>query len=303
MVSQFYIESREHALRASEEKYRNTIDHAPDPMYEIEPRHLDRAGRQLAAAEACISSLPDDAGHAADGPPVDRAWTARGCCRRYPEHVETVVREGSDQTRDLPEAGRYFDVNSALITFGKRAVRADDPARRDPAARDARRAAEGRAPGRGRHLRRRRRARGEQSAGVDLVAGAVAAAGRDRPRRGAPRCTRSCRRSRASRRTLKDLVNFARPSTAQRKPFDLNDQVAETLRLVTYNKRFSGITRRTGTGPRSEARVRRQQRDPAGAAQSALQRRRRDASTRAASSGSSPRTSAAATGDGTRDGS
>ena len=29
MVSQFYIESREHALRASEEKYRTTIDHAP----------------------------------------------------------------------------------------------------------------------------------------------------------------------------------------------------------------------------------------------------------------------------------
>src|SRR5260370_5072089 len=37
MVSQFYIESRERLLRESEEKYRNTIDHAPDPMYEIEP--------------------------------------------------------------------------------------------------------------------------------------------------------------------------------------------------------------------------------------------------------------------------
>ena len=34
MVAQFYIESRENALRASEEKYRNSIDHAPDPMYE-----------------------------------------------------------------------------------------------------------------------------------------------------------------------------------------------------------------------------------------------------------------------------
>ena len=31
MVSQFYIESREHALRASEEKYRTTIDHALRP--------------------------------------------------------------------------------------------------------------------------------------------------------------------------------------------------------------------------------------------------------------------------------
>ena len=37
MVSQFYIESRERVLRESEEKYRNTVDHAPDPMYEIEP--------------------------------------------------------------------------------------------------------------------------------------------------------------------------------------------------------------------------------------------------------------------------
>ena len=37
MVSQFYIESRERLLRESEEKYRNSIDHAPDPMYEIEP--------------------------------------------------------------------------------------------------------------------------------------------------------------------------------------------------------------------------------------------------------------------------
>src|SRR6266481_4999031 len=36
LVSQFYIESRERALRASEEKYRNTINHAPDPMYEID---------------------------------------------------------------------------------------------------------------------------------------------------------------------------------------------------------------------------------------------------------------------------
>ena len=46
MVSQFYIESREHALRVSEEKYRNSIDHAPDPMYEIEPHTLIVQGRQ-----------------------------------------------------------------------------------------------------------------------------------------------------------------------------------------------------------------------------------------------------------------
>ena len=41
--------------------------------------------------------------------------------------------------------------------------------------------------------------------------------------------------------TLKDLVNFARPTTAQRRPVDVNGLIAETLRLISYNKRFSGI--------------------------------------------------------------
>ncbi len=41
--------------------------------------------------------------------------------------------------------------------------------------------------------------------------------------------------------TLKDLVDFARPSTAERRPLNLNSLVTETLRLLAYNKRFSGI--------------------------------------------------------------
>jgi signal transduction histidine kinase len=41
--------------------------------------------------------------------------------------------------------------------------------------------------------------------------------------------------------TLKDLVNFARPSPSQRNRFDLNELVRETLRLVAYNSRFQGI--------------------------------------------------------------
>src|SRR5215470_3523680 len=49
MVSQFYIESRERMLRESEEKYRNTIDHAPDPMYEIEPHTWKVLGLNAAA--------------------------------------------------------------------------------------------------------------------------------------------------------------------------------------------------------------------------------------------------------------
>ncbi|MGH7864629.1 MAG: sensor histidine kinase, partial [Candidatus Binataceae bacterium] len=41
--------------------------------------------------------------------------------------------------------------------------------------------------------------------------------------------------------TLKDLVNFARPSTTQRKAVNVNELINETLRLVTYNKRFGAI--------------------------------------------------------------
>jgi len=36
-------------------------------------------------------------------------------------------------------------------------------------------------------------------------------------------------------------VNFARPSSAQKKVINLNDLVTETLRLVTYNKRFDTL--------------------------------------------------------------
>ena len=49
MVAQFYIESRERALRASEEKYRNSINHAPDPMYEIDPETMMVVGANSAA--------------------------------------------------------------------------------------------------------------------------------------------------------------------------------------------------------------------------------------------------------------
>jgi signal transduction histidine kinase len=41
--------------------------------------------------------------------------------------------------------------------------------------------------------------------------------------------------------TLKDLVNFGRPASPQRRPLDLNGVIGETLRLVAYNRRFDGI--------------------------------------------------------------
>ena len=76
--------------------------------------------------------------------------------------------------------------------------------------------------------------------------------------------------------TLKDLFNFARPSTAQRKAVDLNQLITETLRLASYNKRFSGVKVESALAPDLNLRSCRQQRDSAGRAQSAVQRRRCD---------------------------
>ena len=59
MVSWFYIESREAALRASEEKYRNLINHAPDPMYEIDADTLVVLGAN-SAAEKLHRKLPGE---------------------------------------------------------------------------------------------------------------------------------------------------------------------------------------------------------------------------------------------------
>src|SRR5207237_3861971 len=41
--------------------------------------------------------------------------------------------------------------------------------------------------------------------------------------------------------TLKDLVNFARPAPSQWSCVNLNELITETLRLVSYNKRFRGL--------------------------------------------------------------
>jgi signal transduction histidine kinase len=42
-------------------------------------------------------------------------------------------------------------------------------------------------------------------------------------------------------RTLKDLLNFARPAPGEHKPLNLNETITETLRLIAYNRRFAGI--------------------------------------------------------------
>ena len=239
MVDGFYIESRERALKASEEKYRNSIDHAPDPMYEIEPYTWIVQGAN-AAAEELHRIVP---GH--DGTPlVGRQLTELGPPEDRPHilrHVEKVVRNGSDQIRDWPEAGRYFDVNSALISFGKvrfvHMILHDVTQRREML--DELLRAE------------RLAAAGTFAAGVAHEVNNPLASISSLVQSLLPEETDLARRTmlhtilaqitRISS-TLKDLVNFARPSPAERGRLDLNELVHETLRLVAYNNRFQGIT-------------------------------------------------------------
>jgi len=239
MVSQFYIESREHALRASEEKYRTTINHASDPMYEIEPHTWIVQGAND-AAEAMYRMFPDHG----DKPLVGRRLTELGPPEDLPHilrHVEKVVRDGSDQIRDWPEAGRYFDVNSALISFGKvqfvHMILHDVTQRRemlDELLRTERLAAAGTfAAGVAHEVN-------NPLGSISSLVQSLLPEETDLARRTMLH-TILAQITRIST-TLKDLVNFARPSPSQRTRFDLNNQVRETLRLVAYNSRFQGIT-------------------------------------------------------------
>ena len=122
MVSQFYIESRERLLRESEEKYRNTIDHAPDPMYEIEPHTWVVMG--LNAAALRLHQLETEHDHDHDKIEIigtrSRIWCREELRQSVIDSLETVLREGSAQTQEFPIGPFFFDVNSALITYGKK---------------------------------------------------------------------------------------------------------------------------------------------------------------------------------------
>jgi signal transduction histidine kinase len=238
MVAQFYIESRENALRASEEKYRNSIDHAPDPMYEIDPVTTEILSANSAAFEL-HRRLPSERTQ----PLIGRRMTDVTPADTQPlvyKHFETVRANGTGQALDLELKGHYFDIHSALITAGKRQflqmVLHDVSQRHEML--DTLLKAE------------RLAAAGTFASGVAHEVNNPLASISSLVQSLVPDETVVERRqtlhtilSQITRisRTLKDLLNFARPAPGEHKPINLNETITETVRLVAYNKRFAGI--------------------------------------------------------------
>jgi PAS domain S-box-containing protein len=239
MVAQFYIESRERALKASEEKYRSSIDHAPDPMYEIDPESLAVMGANAAAIEL-EQSMPDGRDkedflgeRLTDLCPVE---TRPGVLK----HIARVVTNGSDQVMDFSIGGRYFDVHSALISSGNRQfiqmILRDATQRHEmleTLVQAERLAAAGTfASGVAHEVN-------NPLASISSLVQSLMPDEADAERRSTLRTILSQITRIAT--TLKDLVNFGRPAPAERRALDVNDLINETLRLLAYNRRFDSI--------------------------------------------------------------
>jgi PAS domain S-box-containing protein len=236
MVSQFYIESRERALRASEEKYRNAINHAPDPIYEID----FKTGAIIAANSAAERLIEHALGGSTQ---VGHSITDLVPADMKPEtmkHFKNVLVNGADQVYDVPFYGRHFDINSALIPFGdKQFIQTilHDITEKQEIMNELLKA-------------ERLAATGTFAAGVahevnnplasiSSLVQSLLGDENDASRR----MTLHTILSQITRisGTLKDLMNFSKPTKVESKRLDLNSLVGETLRLISYNKRFSGI--------------------------------------------------------------
>jgi len=232
MVDGFYIESRERALKESEEKYRNSIDHAPDPMYEIDPETL-----VILAANSAAMAFDHEVPFI--GQPLTK-FVPPEIQHAVLEHLRTVVERGSDQVLDWPMDGKFLDVNSALISWGKRRsiqMILHDVTQRhemlDSLLKAERLAAAGTfASGVAHEVN-------NPLASISSLVQSLLPGENDPQRLTALRTILSQITRIAT--TLKDLVNFARPAPPERKPLDLNEMVGETLRLVAYNRRFDRI--------------------------------------------------------------